>query len=70
MSVSNGRQARPNLADGEVRILARVILQCFVLLSCLGCTERSVRLASTSTPRSVNDVEVRLISNLLVDQGQ
>ena len=24
----------------------------------MGCTERSVRLASTSTPRSVNDVEV------------
>ena len=51
---------------GEVR---------FVLLSLLerlGCTERSVKLARTtitSTPRSVNDVEVRLISNLLVDQG-
>ena len=49
---------------------------CFVLLSllaCLGCTEKSVRLASitiTSTPRSVNDVEVRWICNLLVDQGQ
>ena len=48
---------------------------CFVLLSLLarlGCTERSVRLARmtiTSTPRSVNDVEVRSISNLLVDQG-
>ena len=47
----------------------------FVLLSLLarlGCTERSVRLAGTtitSTPRSVNDVEVLLISNLLVDQG-
>ena len=52
MSVGNGRQARPNLAYGEVRILSR---QCFVLLSllaCLGCTGRSVRLASTSTPRS------------------
>ena len=35
------------------------------LLACLGCTERSVRLASTtitSTPTSVNDVEVRWIS--------
>ena len=48
---------------------------CFVLLSllaCLSCTERSTRLARTtitSTPRSVNDVEVRSISNLLVDQG-
>ena len=58
MSVGNGRQARQNLAllnDGEVRILARVLLQCFVLLSllaCLGCAERSVRLASMSTPRS------------------
>ena len=34
------------------------------LLACLGCTERSVRLASTtitSTPRSVNDVEVHSI---------
>ena len=47
----------------------------FVLLSLLarlGCTERSVRLAGTaitSTPRSVNDVEVLSISNLLVDQG-
>ena len=72
MSVGNGRQARQNsiaessLVHGEVR---------FVLLSVvgrLGCTERSVRLARTtitSTPRSVNDVEVRSISNLLVDQG-
>ena len=72
MSVGNGRQARQNsitessLVHGEVR---------FVLLSLLGrlgCTERSARLARTtitSTPRSVNDVEVRLISNLLVDQG-
>ena len=37
----------------------------------LGCTERSVMLARTtitSSPRSVNDVEVRSISNLLVDQ--
>ena len=45
-SVGNGRQARQN---GEVRILARVLLQCFVLLSllaCLGCTERSVRLST------------------------
>ena len=48
----------------------------FILLSLLGrlgCTERSVRLARTtitSTPRSVNDVEVRSISNLLVDQGE
>ena len=35
------------------------------LLACLGCTESSVRLASTtitSTPTSVNDVEVRWIS--------
>ena len=51
---------------GEVRF---VLLS---LLGCLGCTERSVRLARTtitSTPRSVNDVEVRSISNLLVDKG-
>ena len=44
------------------RSSARVLLQCFVLLSllaCLGCTEKSVRLASMSTPRSVNDVEVQ-----------
>ena len=57
MSVGNGRQAHFDAHDGEV---ARVLLQCFVLLSllaCLGCTERSVRLASTSTPRSVDDVE-------------
>ena len=27
------------------------------MLACLGCTERSVRLASMSTPRSANDVE-------------
>ena len=50
MSVGNGRQAHFDARDGEV---ARVLLQCFVLLSllaCLGCTERSVRLASTSTP--------------------
>ena len=42
------------------------------LLAHLGCKERSVRPASmttTSTPRGVNDVEVRSISNLLVDQG-
>ena len=42
------------------RSSARVLLQCFVLLillACLGCTEKSVRLASTSTSRSVNDVE-------------
>ena len=40
------------------------------LLARLGCTERSARLARTtitSTSRSVNDVEVRPISNLLVD---
>ena len=55
-----------SLVHGEVR---------FVLLSLLGrlgCTERSVKLARTtitSTPRCVNDVEVRSISNLLVDQG-
>ena len=39
---------------------------CFAFLA---STQRSIRLASTtitSTPRSVNDVEVRLISNLLV----
>ena len=47
----------------------------FVLLSMLerlGYTERRVRLAGTtitSTPRSVNVVEVRSISDLLVDQG-
>ena len=42
------------------------------LLGRLGCTERSARLARmtiTSNPRSVNDVEVRSISNLLVDRG-
>ena len=32
------------------------------LLACLGCTERSVRLASTTITSSVNDVEVRWIS--------
>ena len=70
--MGNGRQARQNLILnlGEVR----EFLFCFVLLSLLahlGCTERSVRLASTiitSTPRSVNDVEVRSISNLLVGE--
>ena len=59
MSVGNGRQGSSSSSS-----------QCFVLLflqACLGCTERSVRLASTSTPRSVNDVEVRRISNLLID---
>ena len=48
---------------------ARIRFVLLSLLACLGCTERGVRLASTtitSTPRSVNDVEVRLISNLLV----
>ena len=54
---------------GEVR----EFLFCFAFLAGrLGCTERSVRLARTtitSTSRSVNDVEVRSISNLLVDQG-
>ena len=43
------------------------------LLARLGCTERSARLArmtfTSTTPRSVNDVEVHSISNLLVDQG-
>ena len=42
-------------------------------LARLGCTERSVRLARTtitSTPRSVNDVEVRSISNLKGDYCQ
>ena len=55
--------------------LVKCASSCFVLLSLLarlGCTERSARLTTTtitSTPRSVNDVEVRSISNLLVDQG-
>ena len=31
------------------------------LLGCLGCTERSVMLARTTSPRSVNNVEVRSI---------
>ena len=63
----NNRLAREtSLVHGEVH---------FVLLSLLGrlgCTERSVRLARTtitSTPRSVNGVEVHSIFNLLVDQG-
>ena len=50
----------------------RCVSSCLSLLARLGCTERSARLARmtiTSTPRSVNDVEVRSISNLLVDQG-
>ena len=68
-SVGNGRQAR------QKSIAEYLASSCFVLLSllaCLSCTERSTRLARTtitSTPRSVNDVEVRSISNLLVDQG-
>ena len=73
MSVSNGRQARQNsIAESS---LVKCASSCFVLLSLLarlGCTERSARLARTtitSTPSSVNDVEVRSISNLLVDQG-
>ena len=54
------------LIDGLMNIESRLV--CYGLLSllaCLGCTERSVRLASTtitSTPTSVNDVEVRWIS--------
>ena len=79
-SVGNGRQARQNSIACEVR----EFLFCFAFLATtpglhrkkckarLGCTEKSVRLARTtitSTPRSVNDVEVRSISNLLVDQG-
>ena len=43
-------------------------LFCFAFLA----TTPGVRLARmtiTSTPRSVNDVEVRSLSNLLVDQG-
>ena len=48
-------------------------LVCFAFLaSTPGLYRRSVRLAGTtitSTPRSVNNVEVRSISNLLVDQG-
>ena len=53
--------------------LVKCASSCFALLSLLarlGCTERSARLARTtitSTSRSVNDVEVRPISNLLVD---
>ena len=72
-SVGNGRQARQkSIAEYS---LVKCASSCFVLLSllaCLSCTERSTRLARTtitSTPRSVNDVEVRSISNLLVDQG-
>ena len=45
---------------------------CFAFLASmpgLTCTERSVRFASTLTPRSMYDVEVRSISKLLVDQG-
>ena len=58
-----------------LNLVVKCASSCFVLLSLLarlGYTERSVRLARTtitSTPRSVNDVEVRSISNLLVDQG-
>ena len=56
----------------RIASLVKCVSSCFVLLSLLtrlGCTERSARLARmtiTSTPRSVNDVEVRSISNLLV----
>ena len=60
---------RLDRALGEMR----EFLFCFAFLaSTLGCTERSAGLARTtitSTPRSVNDVEVRWISNLLVVQG-
>ena len=66
MVVRLDRTRSLNLGDREVRF----VLLC--LLGRLGCTERSVRLTRTtitSTPRSVNNVEVRSISNLLVDQG-
>ena len=60
-SVGNGRQARQSsIAESTSKCAS----SCFVLLSLLarlGCTERSARLARTtitSTPRSVNDVEV------------
>ena len=73
--MGNGRQSRQksiaesSLVHGEVREFLFVLLS---LLARLGCTEGSARLARktiTSTPRSVNDVEVRSISNLLVDKG-
>ena len=66
--MGNGRQARLLIESnlGEVR----EFLFCFAFLA--STPERSVRLARTtitSIPRNVNDVEVRSISNLLVDQG-
>ena len=76
--MGNGCQARQNSSDRSLNLAIGTVKcasSCFVLLSLLarlGCTKRSVRLASTtitSTPRSVNDVEVRSISNFLVDQG-
>ena len=60
--MGNGRQARQDLESRSCFVL-------FSLLACLGCLE----LASTtvtSTPRSVDDVEVSSISNLLVYQGK
>ena len=71
MSMGNGRQARQN-SIAESCYMVKCASSLLSLLVRLACTERSVMLARTtiaSSPRSVNDVEVRSISNLLVDQG-
>ena len=57
--MGNGRQAR---------LINRCASSCS-LLARLGRSARLARTTITSTPRSVNGVEVRSISNLLVDQG-
>ena len=48
----------------------REFLFCFAFLaSTPGLHRKKCKTCQDSTPRSVNDVEVRSISNLLVDQG-
>ena len=49
--------------DGEVRILARVLLQCAFLASMPGLYRKKCKACQHAN--SVNDEEVRSISNLL-----
>ena len=66
-SVGNSTRSIALLAESS---LVKCASSCFAFLA--STPERRARLARTtitSTPRSVNDVEVRTISNLLVDQG-